>query len=273
MVPVSSSVIRLSICAGAGRICIVTCAGSKRLLIELLADYEIAATTRKGLTGVWVEDRKIASIGVGVRHWITMHGFALNVCGDLSPFDQITPCGIANVTMTSMEKETGTASTGGRCRSLADMFLPRSRARVAHSPTRAVWRFADLGALPKRDGARAPSQPQRDRYPEKSLPRFSSRNILRHMAIPLEDNFTDIIGKAQRGLGISDSQLAEKSKVRVDRIRELRDGKIDDDASDRIAPVLKLDPAPLVESAQAQWKPQRSRDRRPRAIQHTVSAT
>jgi lipoyl(octanoyl) transferase len=58
------------------------------------------------LTGVWVEDRKIASIGVGVRHWITMHGFALNVCGDLTPFDHIVPCGIANVTMTSVERET-----------------------------------------------------------------------------------------------------------------------------------------------------------------------
>jgi lipoyl(octanoyl) transferase len=79
----------------------------EELLIELLAVYEIRAAARRGLTGVWVEDRKIASIGVGVRHWITMHGFALNVCGDLSPFDQITPCGIANVCMTSMEKETG----------------------------------------------------------------------------------------------------------------------------------------------------------------------
>ena len=77
------------------------------LLIELLAHYDIAANTRSGLTGVWVEQRKIASIGVGVRHWITMHGFALNVSGDLSPFDQITPCGIANVAMTSIEKETG----------------------------------------------------------------------------------------------------------------------------------------------------------------------
>ena len=78
------------------------------LLMETLAEVGIAATTRPGLTGVWIEDRKIASIGVGVRHWITMHGFALNVCGDLAPFDQIVPCGIANVTMTSIEKETGT---------------------------------------------------------------------------------------------------------------------------------------------------------------------
>jgi lipoyl(octanoyl) transferase len=78
----------------------------ERLLIELLADYKISATQRQGLTGVWVGERKIASIGVGVRHWITMHGFALNVCGDLAPFARIVPCGISNVTMTSMELET-----------------------------------------------------------------------------------------------------------------------------------------------------------------------
>jgi lipoyl(octanoyl) transferase len=81
------------------------------LLIETLAEVGITATTRQGLTGVWIEDRKIASIGVGVRHWITMHGFALNVCGDLAPFDQIVPCGIANVTMTSIERETGHESS------------------------------------------------------------------------------------------------------------------------------------------------------------------
>ena len=77
------------------------------LLVETLAETGVAAAARTGLTGVWIEDRKIASIGVGVRHWVTMHGFALNVCGDLSPFDQIVPCGIANVTMTSIERETG----------------------------------------------------------------------------------------------------------------------------------------------------------------------
>jgi len=78
----------------------------EQLLIDLLARYDIAAQRRESLTGVWIEDRKIASIGVGVRHWITMHGFALNVCGDLSPFDHIVPCGINNVAITSMEKET-----------------------------------------------------------------------------------------------------------------------------------------------------------------------
>jgi len=101
------------------------------LLIELLARYEIAATTRAGLTGVWVADRKIASIGVGVRHWITMHGFALNVSGDLAPFDAITPCGIADVTMTSIEKETGWAR---RLESVAALMAQLAGERIAHLP-------------------------------------------------------------------------------------------------------------------------------------------
>ena len=79
----------------------------EEMLIETLAHYEISAVRREGLTGVWVEKRKIASIGVGVRHWIAMHGVALNVGGDLSPFRHIVPCGITNVEMTSIEHETG----------------------------------------------------------------------------------------------------------------------------------------------------------------------
>jgi lipoyl(octanoyl) transferase len=83
----------------------------EQLLIDLLAKYDVAAQRRESLTGVWVDNRKIASIGVGVRHWITMHGFALNVGGDLSPFDHIVPCGINNVAITSMEKETNKSFT------------------------------------------------------------------------------------------------------------------------------------------------------------------
>jgi glyoxylase-like metal-dependent hydrolase (beta-lactamase superfamily II) len=75
------------------------------------------------------------------------------------------------------------------------------------------------------------------------------------MAIPLEDNFTDIIGKAQRGLGISDSQLAEKSTVSMEKIHQLRDGKAEDDALKGIAPILNLDPSALVASAREMWKP------------------
>jgi lipoyl(octanoyl) transferase len=76
-------------------------------LIALLQDYGLAAQRREGLTGVWIEDRKIASIGVGVRRWITMHGFGLNVGSDLSGYEAITPCGIAGVTMTSLSRELG----------------------------------------------------------------------------------------------------------------------------------------------------------------------
>jgi lipoyl(octanoyl) transferase len=76
-------------------------------LITLLQDYGLAAQRREGLTGVWIEDRKIASIGVGVRKWITMHGFGLNVGSDLSGYEAITPCGIAGVTMTSLSRELG----------------------------------------------------------------------------------------------------------------------------------------------------------------------
>ena len=83
----------------------------EQLVIELLARYDISAQRRESLTGVWVKNRKIASIGVGVRHWITMHGLALNVCGDLSSFDHIVPCGINNVAITSMEKETNKSFT------------------------------------------------------------------------------------------------------------------------------------------------------------------
>jgi lipoyl(octanoyl) transferase len=83
----------------------------EELLITFLTSFGITARRREGLTGVWVDKRKIASIGVGVRHWVTMHGFALNVGGDLSPFAHITPCGIANVTMTSIKNETGKSVT------------------------------------------------------------------------------------------------------------------------------------------------------------------
>ena len=78
-------------------------------LIALLAEYGLTAQRREGLTGVWIEDRKIASIGVGVRRWITMHGFGLNVGSDLSGFEAITPCGIQGVTMTSISRELGRA--------------------------------------------------------------------------------------------------------------------------------------------------------------------
>ncbi len=80
------------------------------VLVTALADLGIVAERRAGLTGVWVGPRKIASIGVALRCWVSWHGFALNVGRDLGGFDAITPCGIAGVQMTSVAREGGTAS-------------------------------------------------------------------------------------------------------------------------------------------------------------------
>jgi len=108
-------------------------------LIELLGAFAIGAQTRPGLTGVWVGERKIASIGVGVRHWITMHGFALNVSGDLAPFDHIVPCGIANVTMTSMERESAkTWSVEEIAARAGEMFADRFAGLRAQEPASAL---------------------------------------------------------------------------------------------------------------------------------------
>jgi lipoate-protein ligase B len=74
-------------------------------LILSLASYGIVAGRSAGQTGVWTNGRKIASIGVHARDWVTWHGFALNVSTDLSYFDLMVPCGISGVTMTSMERE------------------------------------------------------------------------------------------------------------------------------------------------------------------------
>ncbi|HEX4665171.1 MAG TPA: MBL fold metallo-hydrolase [Chthoniobacterales bacterium] len=75
------------------------------------------------------------------------------------------------------------------------------------------------------------------------------------MAIPLEDNFTDIIGKAQRGLGISDSELAEKSGAEVEAIRKIREGKVERLTIERIAPALELNPAALADLAEGKFQP------------------
>lgn len=76
-------------------------------IILALKDFKINAERKEGLTGVWVNEEKIASIGVGIKRWITYHGFALNVNTDLSYFDMIVPCGIQGVKITSIKKLLG----------------------------------------------------------------------------------------------------------------------------------------------------------------------
>ena len=79
----------------------------ENILIECLRSYNIDAHQKKGLTGVWVNDAKIGAQGVKISRWVTMHGFSLNVNTDLSFFNRIVPCGIANCQVTSMEKLLG----------------------------------------------------------------------------------------------------------------------------------------------------------------------
>lgn len=79
----------------------------ERTIIGALGEYGIDAHSEGKPTGVWVDDAKIAAIGVRVSRSVTMHGFALNVCADLSFFDHIVPCGMPDVQVTSMAQELG----------------------------------------------------------------------------------------------------------------------------------------------------------------------
>jgi lipoate-protein ligase B len=103
-------------------------------LIDALGSIGLAAQQRPGLTGVWTASgRKIASIGVHARDWVTWHGFALNVSTDLSYFDLMVPCGIAGVEMTSVARELGP--------------VPGGQAGVAAAVTEALARRLDLSPV------------------------------------------------------------------------------------------------------------------------------
>ncbi|HUJ44658.1 MAG TPA: lipoyl(octanoyl) transferase LipB [Opitutaceae bacterium] len=77
----------------------------EQVLINAVGSLGLAAGRRPGQTGIWLGPRKLAAIGVAVRRWVTYHGFALNVNNDLAPFSGIVPCGIADGTVTSLQRE------------------------------------------------------------------------------------------------------------------------------------------------------------------------
>ena len=76
----------------------------EELIIMVLKEFDIKANRIKGLTGVWVGNKKIAAQGVRISRWVTMHGFSINVCPELSYYDGIIPCGIFDYGVTSMEE-------------------------------------------------------------------------------------------------------------------------------------------------------------------------
>jgi len=118
----------------------------EEVLIRALQDLGIAAERdeRGGRTGVWVAGRKIASIGVHVKRWVTLHGFALNVTTDLRLFDAVVPCGIHGVVMTSVAQELAGAPGDG---AVADLDSP-ARAAV-------VTRFGEVFARDPQRGSMA----------------------------------------------------------------------------------------------------------------------
>jgi lipoyl(octanoyl) transferase len=125
----------------------------ERALIAALADEQVDAEVRQGLTGVWVEDRKIGSIGVHISRGVTTHGFAINVDNDLQPFEWIVPCGIENVRMTSLCNEQGRSpfvapeapgsNSDVRVQQTGSVPIKCFRKRVA-------WRFAEAYGLRQR---------------------------------------------------------------------------------------------------------------------------
>ena len=76
----------------------------EELTIRVLKEFDIKGSRIKGLTGVWVDNKKIAAQGVRISRWVTMHGFSINVCPQLSYYDGIIPCGIFDYDVTSMEE-------------------------------------------------------------------------------------------------------------------------------------------------------------------------
>jgi lipoate-protein ligase B len=87
----------------------------EEVLIRAVAPFGVTADRNPGKTGIWTNGRKLASIGVHARQWVTWHGFALNVSTDLSYFDLMVPCGISGVDMTSVERELLEGADRGVC--------------------------------------------------------------------------------------------------------------------------------------------------------------
>lgn len=104
----------------------------EELLIQTSADFGVTAYRVEGRTGVWTDSGKLAAIGVGVRRWVTMHGFALNVNNDLRAFQRIHPCGISQCPIASLESVRGekvslrdvSACLAARFETLLDSWQP-----------------------------------------------------------------------------------------------------------------------------------------------------
>ncbi len=107
----------------------------EEVLIRTLADFGLEGDRQSGLTGVWIGSRKIASIGVACRKWVSYHGFALNVYTDLSLFQTIRPCGLDPAIMTSIERELGNTPS---MKAVKDSLIGRFSEEFSATPTLAL---------------------------------------------------------------------------------------------------------------------------------------
>jgi lipoate-protein ligase B len=108
----------------------------EEVLIQAVGTLGLHAERNPGKTGVWTGGRKLASIGVHARQWVTWHGFALNVTTDLAYFDLMVPCGIADVTMTSVAAELASADPDALAASTRSAVIDAFSARFSRTPRR-----------------------------------------------------------------------------------------------------------------------------------------
>lgn len=108
----------------------------EEVLIQAVGTLGLHAERNPGKTGVWTGGRKLASIGVHARQWVTWHGFALNVTTDLAYFDLMVPCGIADVTMTSVAAELASADPDALAASTRSAVIDAFGARFSRTPRR-----------------------------------------------------------------------------------------------------------------------------------------
>jgi lipoate-protein ligase B len=110
----------------------------EQVLIDALADLGVEAARHSVHRGVWVREKKIASLGIRISRWVTSHGFALNVSTDLSYFRLMNPCGIEGCTMTSLERECATPVSMPMVRERVTAHFGRVFAREIHEETAGV---------------------------------------------------------------------------------------------------------------------------------------
>jgi lipoyl synthase len=153
----------------------------EQLIIDTLGELGVeGATRRRGTPGVWIEDRKIAAVGVRVTRGRSMHGFALNVNTDLSGFDSIVPCGLRDTSVTSLAAEGVTATL----EDVAAALVSNIDAQVERQDVAWRRRLEDLSAFSKGEGPGATTKPSDTAQPVRMLGRLQSAGVDTSNSLP-----------------------------------------------------------------------------------------